>query len=410
MLVQAIVAAALLASGARADTIPENPDLPSACRAGTVRTVDVDAQGRRFALRYAYREAEDPDMPVVIDIPGGPGQGSIGMPLSVPYEFGIVRTDPRGAGCNANAAISAEDVDSETIAKDVLAVVRDIGAKRYILYGASYGTMVATIAASKAREAGVPEPQAVVMEGVIGRAYKPEESLGDRVERWRELKRRLPPGAVRALSQDPPPFGFSPEVWGGWIEYLLLYGGSPGGGEGFAVTALSAVDPAAPESDHEMVRSMLETFSQPADAAHVNLYRAIVCRELDGANRGQKTDMILRGGELVPLAPGFCEGRPMDHPFDAAQYQISAPLFYFSGGEDPATPEFQTRYHYESQPAAPKTWVRVPSGSHLSLSGNLMDCQDSLWKDIAGSGGAHFPAILPTCGIKPAPNLNGGPP
>lgn len=430
MLVQGIVLATLLARAGLAADAPErsaaalvraarsvrpgaagpsriadNPDLPSACRGDTVRTVAVETGGRLFAYRYAYRPAEDPDMPVVFNIPGGPGQGSIGMPLSVPYEFGIVRTDPLGAGCNANAALSADALDSEALAAAVLAVVRDLHPRRYVLYGASYGTVVATIAASKARDAGLPDPVAVVLEAVIGRAYRPEESQQGFLAGWTRLKKRLPPGAVRVLSQDPPPLGVAPEIWGGWIQQLLLYGASPGGGDGFAVDALSKLDPAAPEEGRQLVLDMLRQFAQPADAAHVALYRSIVCREIDGATRGQQTDVALRGGELVPLDPGFCGGSSMTRPFDAARYPVSAPIFYFSGGEDPATPEFQTRCHYESQRSAAKTWVSVPTGGHLSLTDNLMDCQDALWKDIAATGGSRFPALLRTCGVRPAPVL-----
>jgi pimeloyl-ACP methyl ester carboxylesterase len=406
MLVQGVALSLLLASGAQAaasSPIADNPALPEACYGESVRTVSLDTHGRLFSYRYAYRPAEDPSMPVVINIPGGPGQGSIGMPLSLPYEFGIVRTDPLGAGCNANASLHADEITSEDIADGVLAAVREIRPKHYILYGASYGTIVATIAAAKASKAGLPPPDAVVLEGVIGRAYTPQESLQGFLKGWERLKAQLPAGAAQALSEEKPPLGFAPEIWGGWLQQLQLYGASPGGGPGFAVTVLSGLDPSAPEAGREVIRNQLRLFAQPADAAHVDLYRAIACREIDGATRGQKTDMALRGGQLVPLAAGFCGDRTMTRPFDAANYQITAPIFYFSGGWDPATPEFQARYHYDSQATARKTWVRVPTGSHLSFTGNLMDCQNALWKDIAATSGAHFPELLQSCNIRPAP-------
>jgi len=411
VLVQGIALALQLAAGAGAVGVPRiagNPDLPPECNASTVRRVPIETGGRLFEYRYAYRPADDggDDQPVVVNIPGGPGEGSIGRPLSVPWEFGIVRIDPLGAGCNANAAISADSLTSEDIASAVLAVVRDIKPKRYILYGVSYGSVVATIAAAKAREAGVPQPDAVVLEAVLGRAFQPDEALWAFENGWNDLKSRLPPGAVDALSQDPPPFGVAPEIWGGYLEYLQLYGAPPGGGTGFAVDSLSALDPAAPEDKRQVLRNQLNAFAgQHTDAAHAALYRSIVCRELDGSARGQLTDFALRGGALIPLDPGFCGPRKMTSAFDAAAYQVEAPLFYFSGGQDPATPEFQTAYHYVSQRSARKTWVRVPTGGHLSFSGNLMDCQEALWKDIAADGGARFASILSSCLIRPSPSL-----
>lgn len=403
MLVQGIVLSLLLASAqaAASGPIADSSGLPEACYGKSVHTVTIEANGRPFSYRYAYRPAEEANMPVVIHIPGGPGQGSIGKPLSLPYEFGVVRTDPLGAGCNANTSLPADEITSEDIAQAVLAVVKEIRPKRYILYGVSYGTIVATIAAAKASKAGLPPPAAVVLEGVIGRAYTPEESLRGFLEGWERLKAELPAGALRALSTEQP-LGFEPEIWGGWIQQLLLYGASANGGLDFAVDVLSKLDPSAPEAGREFIRHQLRLFSQPTEAARVALYRAIACREIDGATLGQQTDTALRGGRLVPIEAGFCGDRTMSRPFDAANYQIKAPVFYFSGGWDPATPEFQTRYHYESQAASRKTWVRVPTGSHLSLTNNLMDCQNALWKDIA-TGGAHFPELLPSCGIQPAP-------
>jgi len=401
MLVQGIILSLFLAASAATAE-----ELPSTCFGDSVHTLTLKTHGRSFSYRFAYRAAEDPEMPVVINIPGGPGQGSIGRPLSIPYEFGIVRTDPLGAGCNTDASLPIEEITSEDIADGIVAVVRELQPKHYILYGASYGTMVATIAAAKLNQLGPPTPMAVVLEGVIGRAYTPQESLQGFLRGWERLKSQLPAAVVDALSEKTAPLGFAPEIWGGWLQQLQLYGASPSGGPGFAVNVLSGLDPSAPEAGREVLRSQLSLFAKPAEEAHVALYRSIACREIDGTTRGQKTDMALREGQLVPLAEGFCGERIMTRPFDAAKYQITAPIFYFSGGWDPATPEFQTEYHYESQiTARNKTWVRVPTGGHLSFTSNLMDCQDALWKDIAATDGANLSDLLQGCHIQPAPQV-----
>jgi pimeloyl-ACP methyl ester carboxylesterase len=389
------------------ESVPDNPNLPAKCRKDDIRTIQLPVHpGQRgsksFTYRYHLREAEDPAAPLVIFIPGGPGQSSIGATTSIPSGLGLARTDPRGAGCNANAVFSADSLSSEAIAADILALIRDVKPKRYFLYGSSYGTVVATIVAARAGEEGVPRPAGVVLEGTIGRSFQPKESLEGFVEGWEELKTKLPPAVVRQLSSSPLPLGFSAEAWGGWIQSLLLYGDSPGGGS-FAVDQLSALDPSEPENRREVLAKLMNNFLAPAPKEHTRLYREITCREIDDGVRGQKTDMELRGGKLVRIENGFCSGIPLSSPFDSAAYQTSAPVFYFSGGQNSATPEFQTEYHFSSQGHGRKVWVNVPTGGHLALTMNLGDCYGKLWMDIAEHGGDDLEALLPGCMIKPSP-------
>src|SRR5688572_3671556 len=58
------------------------------------------------SFEYAFRliPGTDPDAPLVIFLPGGPGQTSIESPrdaFAIPARYSLVYTDPRGVGCNA---------------------------------------------------------------------------------------------------------------------------------------------------------------------------------------------------------------------------------------------------------------------------------------------------------------------
>lgn len=403
MLVQRVVLLLLIALQSLFVGFTAYARLPEACGGPTVRQLQWEVLGRQITYRYAYREGVSEDAPVVVYLPGGPGQGGIGLPLSLPYEYGIVRTDPIGAGCNADANLPVEEITSDLIADGVVRLIRELRPRRYLLYGVSYGTMVATLVAEKLAHSELP-PEAVILEGVIGRAFTAEESLRGFQNEWSRLKTKLPAESRRALEHDDLPFDFAPEIWGGWIQNLLLCGASPSGGEGFAAETLSLL--AAPAGDRrlEFLRRQLSLFSQPSDPAHVALYRSIACREIDDHVRGQKTDMVLKGGRLIPLASDFCGPRRLSRPFDAAAHPILAPIFYFSGGADPATPEFQTRYHFESQ-SGPRAWVRIPSGGHLSLSNNLMLCQDAIWQDIVTNSGRHLEEVVSGCQSQPPPEV-----
>src|SRR5262245_41883587 len=65
-----------------------------------------DGSTDTFEYAFEYHAASSPNLPTVVYIPGGPGQTSIGESedwLSrLPAGYGVVLTDPRGVGCNAN--------------------------------------------------------------------------------------------------------------------------------------------------------------------------------------------------------------------------------------------------------------------------------------------------------------------
>jgi surfactin synthase thioesterase subunit len=56
----------------------------------------------------------------------------------------------------------------------VLAIVEELRLDDYMLYGISYGTLLATLVASRAEERGLPLPKAIVLEGVLGMAFDAE--------------------------------------------------------------------------------------------------------------------------------------------------------------------------------------------------------------------------------------------
>ncbi len=152
--------------------------LGSHCSSSAVREVSrpsySDGRSGVFKLRYGVAEREDPDPPLIIFIPGGPGQTSMDAPLSYPSDFGVVRTDPRGVGCNARQSIPTDSFSSEAIAKDILAIVRDLKPKRYFIHAISYGTIPATIAAARADAA---------VEFAL-RVAKRSQGRGHRRQRW----------------------------------------------------------------------------------------------------------------------------------------------------------------------------------------------------------------------------------
>jgi len=72
----------------------------------------------------------------------------------------------------------------------------------------------------------------------------------------------------------------------------------------------------------------------------------------------------------------------MDRPFDSSDFQVGAPVYYFTGEFDPATPEWQAQYHFERQHSGPRTLVAVKNAGHFALSGSLMAHSTPIWRGI----------------------------
>lgn len=167
---------------------------------------------------------------MVIYLPGGPGEASIDQFTPDALDpFTVIQTDPRGVGCNSEAEtgtrIPDEGFRSEFLASDVLGIIHELKLDHYVLYGISYGTLLGTIVAAKTEQIGNP-PQALVLEGVLGSAFKPGESIQGYIDQWNLLKMRVAP-AVRTELEKPLPLGKTREEWGMWIMQMLKIGVYP---------------------------------------------------------------------------------------------------------------------------------------------------------------------------------------
>lgn len=368
--------------------------LPHRCLGENAHSIPRD----HFVYRYTMSEGTDPSAPTVIFIPGGPGQTSTDAPLSIPGEFSLIRTDPRGVGCNQSDTLTDADLTSEQIAKDILAIVRDRHLTRYILHGISYGTVVATMAAALAPAEHTPPPLAVVLEGTIGRAFHAGEYDKGYISRWQKLRAQIPARLLSELSQANLPLGISSRQMASWISAMTIFGEVPTGVD-YGLFQLQRLDQVHENPDDaDNLRGLIRTLTAPPSAARLRLYRDITCHELVPDMRDVVYDFDLKNGELVDSGLRLCDGEALDRPFDAGNYPVSAPIYYFSGREDPATPPFQARYHFETQKAQ-RTLVSIANGGHQALSNTLGDCVTPIWRAIAHNDSDEFDSALKSCSL-----------
>ncbi len=369
------------------DSVAISQTLGSHCSTSAVREISrptySDGRSGIIKLRYGVADREDPDPPLIIFVPGGPGQTSMDAPLSYPSEFGVVRTDPRGVGCNASESIPTDSLSSEAIAKDILAIVRELKPKRYFIHAISYGTIPATIAAARAEAEGTPQPQAVILEGIVGKAYQPDEYMKDYLKLWKTVKATLPPDVLKQVTGTPLPFGLSPRDWATWIASILPFGTLPNQSSelSYARSELMNLSSKATKDQREALLMRIKKAIVPPTVAKERLYKEIACREFVPDVRDVKYDFTWENGDLASAATRLCEGVAFDRPYDSAFHQIKAPIYYFAGDADPITPKSQWNAHFESQ-RGPRVAVSVANGGHPALSVNLSDCSHQVWNAI----------------------------
>jgi proline iminopeptidase len=388
--------------------MPQRPRAPAAgsvCASSPQGVTTVErpmfperADSPSFGYSFKVHAGTNPKAPAVIYLPGGPGETSISAKRELeflPPEYTVIQTDPRGLGCNAPPSVDHypdEFYSSVNFAGDVLAIVQKLRLENYILYGISYGTLLATVTASKAETEGVTPPKAIVLEGVIGAPFTTQAQVEEVYQsEWRAVRDRLPEAVLAQLIATPAPLGLSADQWGAALTTMLLVGtwDTP---ESFAESWLLKLLPEATDADRAELRETVLRFAEdPVTAFGWRLHMPVACREI------METGFLaltLKDGELVATST-YCDDEPLDRAYAARDWPVTSPIYYFSGTKDPATPTWQADAHFEAQRTAPRTLVSIPDGGHNPMFFNLSDCLTPLWSAIGSGQG--FGAALELC-------------
>lgn len=386
---------------------PERPAAPaaeSACATAPAGVTTIErpmfperADSATFGYSFKVHPGTDPDAPTVIYLPGGPGQSSISAerdPSLVPAAYTLIQTDPRGAGCNAPASAEHYPDDFyQTVhfAGDVLAIVEHLQLDDYILYGVSYGTVLATVTASMAEAEGTRPPRALVLEGIVGQPFEEGEVEEPYQLEWRAIRDRLPESIRSQLTTEPLPLGLSAEEWGAGITTMLSLGMLQLEGT-LAEALLSNLAPEATDEQRAGLReAVLQLGHSDIDAFGQRLHDVVACHEITETNfRAFK----LESGELV-RTEAYCTSDPVDQPYFAGEWPVTAPIYYFNGTNDPNTPMWQAQAHYEAQTAAERHFVAIGGAGHNPLILNLADCKPDIWTAI--DAGAGFDEAIARC-------------
>ncbi len=82
------------------------------------------------------------------------------------------------------------------------------------------------------------------------------------------------------------------------------------------------------------------------------------------------------------------------HGYDAANFQIQQPIYYFQGTRDVATPLKSARYHFDSQVLSrQKTFVEIKNRGHNPLQIGLSPCLGNIFS-LVFEGRTDFDGVI----------------
>jgi pimeloyl-ACP methyl ester carboxylesterase len=308
-----------------------------------------------------------PDGLVVIYMPGGPGKNSISdADPRASNEYGLIETDPRGGGCNDDPRLNTKNISAESIAGDIIAIVNELNLSNFAIHGHSFGTVVATIVASRSPI----QPKATILEGAIGHSFGPGHPFGF-VLAWEAAFPRFSKHLQdRFTRSEGNPFGLDNAKWQDAVnEYLYLgdvrWTSAPHIQDSLLYSTVQIAS--GGEAELDLQEAISKGVPNGALPFSQKVWDSTYCTNISSYKNEPMMDF--RFGHFIEShEPPVCEGT--NALFDARDWQIPGNLIYFVGEHDPATPSWQAEYHFESQSRATRYMIQVPGGGHRSLQFN----------------------------------------
>lgn len=339
---------------------------------------------------FKYKPAQN-NAPTVVFIPGGPGDilsiyklDEFMAMVGVPQNFGIILIDPRFTGINrSDTALSfTNSITSFGVAEDIYSIITSLNIDNYILYGVSYGTVPATIVAAIAKN---NPPRAVVLDGTVGRAFKQSEYHKEFSKQWTTFVQSIDRNTWVKFKDRVKNFIkqklFTPDDFGEIILALFM----PDPNEG-ALAFVNQVAHAPEQGAYAYIKYYVDLIHGiHADKGTKLFHALILCREISPDSHPDSADFAFNGesDELQSGGRANCSQyikSKQINLFDSKKYQISVPIIYLQGENDPATPTPQSLYHFKNQKTATeKYYVYRPKGRHGLISDEFKKCNTHFW-------------------------------
>lgn len=325
-------------------------------------------------MQYRLYKADPPVSPTktIIQLCGGPsacltGRG-VGLQPNTPPGYDVIIFDYPGLGENAKG-VPEKFLNAEGAAKLTEAVVRSAGLQDYVLSGVSFGTQVATIAASRlGHSTYAHKPKSVLLDSPVGPS-KPWRGAGEYTEQMSNPEEKAK--FTAAYENTARAIGARHRV----MLDMWLYMKRPEFQKAFVVA--SPRDRIACLSEWST-----QNASEPIDA---ELKKALM--EL---SRYMKRSMC-------------------DFNYDPKHHPIPRPIpiTYLSGARDMVTPTSAAAAHANAQTETSRSISVFPNGSHgdFSMGAFGCSCDRNVWNSLFTSSKSvkfdtqptSLKQSLPTC-------------
>jgi pimeloyl-ACP methyl ester carboxylesterase len=323
------------------------------------------------------------DLPTLVILLGGPGQdiSSVCNQLrKIASDYNSLVLEVRGIGLNANAWSPNTRLTLSDLASDVVALTKSLVTGPFVISGASFGTVVATMAAHKLESEAIDSSgnqsngslKGVVLTGTLSRSFESrEEALKPFVQGWsRFLQKQANRDLVRNAIKDFPvdSDGTLPRKMGQFLSGAISTNPSE----------LHLV------FDGEFPLYKVVSESTEEDPLGQNpVYRELACSSLLKESPLFNFVFNFKTLDLSIARPdhAYCSEIPWAS-YRAVDYPIQSPVVYIQGEFDPNTPSSHATRHYKTVPKGKKFLLQVPGGGHSPLTKELSDCWPILFSSI----------------------------
>lgn len=338
---------------------------------------------------YYEHQVIDSALPTIIYLPGGPGGFSIGASLNV-GTANIIKIDPRGTGCNFDNGkyFSSAEVSTDNAADDILEVVKKEKLNRVILYGQSYGTILATVVAFK-MELQKKSPELVILEGTAGKAWTDWGSyLNGFVSTGNYfLDQNL--DLKNLFNKTTLPLDLPPEFW----AWRLSMSGNAWRSEIAELKSISDPNSIDYETAKQDVLYNYEYYKNnrsPDLTQNPSFFvtQSVLCSELSKTYNNAwainlvQSNLVLDQNALNQSVD-YCKKGVVFKPYDSHKLPLTSPVVYFQGETDPQTPLYSALYHFNGQSNKKnKYFYKTVYGGHSPLQADLSVCSSEIWKKL----------------------------
>lgn len=341
---------------------------------GIFTTVPVDytnPQSEKFEIYSWFAADYNPLLPTIVYFTGGPGQGSHwGQSALESKSYNLLFMDQRGISLSKPATLKAylnpHFYKSEWTANDLEVLRQKLGISKLSIYAISYGTIPATIYASKYSATTT----ALVLEGTAFSA-KHLATFDEKKKLVHQAIQMQTPQVQEKIYSLQKELTLKSMWFFQWARDTLLLN------EGF--TALSEqLSLLGDSQEYAKFLELLKTGYTP----HVNdlsndlygineiPYYMISCQELGLSLATTMTDLEFNKDVIVETRNKnnnlICESLKAKSEllYEASQFPVTIPITYFQGENDPATEVTGAILHYQKVAQGLKQMFILKNGGH----------------------------------------------